>query len=248
MRIIYEKPITSYANRATGFAVNGTGIPDVDFDVGESYAGTLPVGKVGESTDGHMFFWFFPTTAADDPKEIIIWLNGGPGCSSLSGLLQENGPISWQKGTFKPYANLWSWHHISNVIWVEQPIGTGFSTGKVTAQDEDDVARQFMGFWRNFIDTFGMHGYKVFITGESYAGAFCPYIASNMLDANDTTYFDVGGMLIYDPTISGGSAAHASLNYFVQSWKNVSLSYAFDFPIGASSTCLIFPEGSIYPT
>lgn len=178
-----------------------------------------------------MFFWFFPTTAADDPKEIIIWLNGGPGCSSLSGLLQENGPMLWQRGTFKPYANPWSWHHISNVVWVEQPIGTGFSTGTVTAQNEDDVAHQFMGFWRHFIDTFGMQGYKVYVTGESYAGLYCPYIASNMLDANDTSYFDVRGMLIYDPVISAASAAQAPMNYFVQNWKNVSISYAFSSPI-----------------
>ncbi|KUI65651.1 Serine-type carboxypeptidase F [Cytospora mali] len=191
------------------------------FDVGESYAGTLPVGEVGDSVDGRMFFWFFPTTSANDSKEIIIWLNGGPGCSSLSGLLQENGPFLWQSGTFKPYANPWSWHHLSNVVWVEQPIGTGFSTGTVTAENEDDVAQQFMGFWKNFVDAFGMHEYKVYITGESYAGAYCPYIASNMLDANDTRYFDVKGMLIYDPSISGGSATNAPTNYFVQHWSNV---------------------------
>lgn len=149
------------------FVVDGAGIPDVDFDVGESYAGTLPVGTVGNSTDGQMFFWFFPTAAADQPKEIIIWLNGGPGCSSLSGMIQENGPFQWQSGTFKPNANPWSWHQLTNVVWVEQPIGTGFSTGTVTAKNEDDVAQQFMGFWRNFVDAFGLQGYKIYVTGES---------------------------------------------------------------------------------
>ena len=39
----------------------------------------------------------------------------------------------------------------------------------MTAKNEDDVATQFMGFWKNFVDTFGMQGYKVYITGESYA-------------------------------------------------------------------------------
>lgn len=156
-------PLTAH----TEFAVNGTGIPDVDFDVGESYAGTLPVGTVGNSTDGQMFFWFFPTAAADQPKEIIIWLNGGPGCSSLSGMIQENGPFQWQSGTFKPNANPWSWHQLTNVVWVEQPIGTGFSTGTVTATNEDDVAQQFMGFWKNFVDAFGLQGYKIYVTGES---------------------------------------------------------------------------------
>lgn len=119
-----------------------------------------------------------------------------PGCSSLSGLLQENGPFQWQTSTFGPYVNPWSWHHLSNIVWVEQPVGTGFSTGKVTATSEDDVAKQFMGFWKNFVDAFGMHGYSVYVTGESYAGAYCPYISSNMLDTNNTDYFNVKGMLM----------------------------------------------------
>ncbi|CAN8096712.1 unnamed protein product [Discula destructiva] len=203
----------------TKFVVNGTAIPDVNFDVGQSFAGSLPVGAANNGSN--MFFWFFPTTAETAPKEIVIWLNGGPGCSSLIGLLQENGPFLWQTGVSEPFANPWSWHHLSNVVWVEQPIGTGFSTGTVTAKSEDDVAIQFMGFWKNFVDAFGMQGYSVYITGESYAGAYCPFIASNMLDTNDTSYFNVKGMSIYDPVVSGGSAGITPTNYFVQYWENV---------------------------
>lgn len=58
------------------FAVNGTAIPDVDFDVGESYAGSLPIsGKPNE--EGNLFFWFFPSTNPAAKDEILIWLNGG---------------------------------------------------------------------------------------------------------------------------------------------------------------------------
>jgi carboxypeptidase D len=77
-------------------------------------------------------------------------------------------------------ANPWGWHHLANMLWVEQPIGTGFSVGTVTAQNEEDVAAQFMGFFKNFVDTFSMHGYKVYITGESYAYVSqMPYPASS---------------------------------------------------------------------
>ena len=55
------------------------------------------------------------------------------------------------------------------MVWIEQPVGTGFSTGTVSIHDEDELSQQFMGFWKNFIDTFGMQGYKVYVTGESYA-------------------------------------------------------------------------------
>lgn len=87
----------------------------------------------------------------------------------MMGLMQENGPIFWQKGTFKPVPNPWSWTNLTNVVWIEQPVGTGYSPGTPTAMNEKDVASQFLGFWRNFMNTFSMQGYKVFITGESYA-------------------------------------------------------------------------------
>jgi carboxypeptidase C (cathepsin A) len=110
-----------------------------------------------------------------------------PGCSSLEGLLQENGPFLWQYGTFKPVPNPYTWVNLTNVVWVEQPVGTGFSQGTVTATNEEDVAAQFLGFWENFVDTFALQGRKVYITGESYAGYYVPYIADAMLNKNDTT-------------------------------------------------------------
>lgn len=52
-----------------------------------------------------------------------------------------------------------------------------------------------------------------------------------MLDANDETYFNVSGMLIYDPVISGGSAGIAPTNYFVNYWRNVSYKHIFANPL-----------------
>lgn len=125
-----------------------------------------------------------------------------PGCSSLEGILQENGPFLWQYGTFAPVPNPYTWINLTNVVWVEQPVGTGFSQGTPTATSEEDVAEQFMGFWKNFMDTFDLKGKKVYITGESYAGAYVPYIASAFLDTNNTEYFNLIGSMIYDPVIT----------------------------------------------
>ncbi|KAK4127586.1 alpha/beta-hydrolase [Parathielavia appendiculata] len=187
--------------KTTKFAVDGKEIPDVDFDVGESYSGLLPISS-DPNDENYLFFWFFPSTNAAAEKEIVIWLNGGPGCSAFEGLLQENGPFLWQYGTYKPVKNPWSWHTLTNIVYVEQPVGTGFTTGTPTITNEEELAAQFMGFWKNFIDTFDMHGYKVYITGESYAGYYCPYIANAMLDAEDKTYFDMSGMTIYNPSLT----------------------------------------------
>ncbi|KAJ3339382.1 hypothetical protein HDU93_008290 [Gonapodya sp. JEL0774] len=194
------KPLFLNAN-TTKFAVNGSAIPLVDFDVGESYAGLLPISD--NATDpNQLFFWFFPSQNPASSKEIMIWLNGGPGCSSFEGLFQENGPFLWQYGTLKPFPNRWSWDKLVHTVWVEQPLGTGFTQGTPTAESEEEVAEQFLGFWKNFVKTFSMQGYKVYISGESYAGLYCPYIASAMLDKKDPTYFNMSGMLIYDPVIA----------------------------------------------
>lgn len=184
-------------NETEKFSVDGTKLPDIDFDIGESYAGLLPISNSSNEAS-ELFFWFFPSTDGAVKDEIIVWFTGGPGCSSLSGLFEENGPVTWKPGTFGPVPNPWSWHHLSHVVWIEQPIGTGYATGSPTYKNEDELAQQFMGFWKNFVDTFGTHNYSVYITGESYAGMYCPYVASNMLDAKDSKYFNVSGMLIYD--------------------------------------------------
>ncbi|KAA8649492.1 hypothetical protein EYZ11_010086 [Aspergillus tanneri] len=192
-----------YLNKKTErFLVDGKGIPEVDFDVGESYAGLLPNTPSGNSS---LFFWFFPSTNPKATDEITIWLNGGPGCSSLDGLLQENGPFLWQSGTYKPLPNPYSWTKLTNVVYVDQPAGTGFSPGPSTVRNEEDVAAQFNSWFKQFSDTFGLHGHKVYLTGESYAGQYIPYIASAMLDEKDTKYFNVKGIQINDPSINDDS-------------------------------------------
>ena len=139
------------------FAVRGAALPLVDFDVGESYAGLLPI---GDGAGSELYFWFFPSTSpvAHKNREILIYLTGGPGCSSIGELLQQNGPLLWQPGTFQPIQNKWSWHRLTNVVWVDQPVGTGFSQGVPIATREEDVAKQFLGWWKNFVNTFALQG------------------------------------------------------------------------------------------
>ncbi len=62
--------------------MNGTGIPSVNFDVGESYAGLLPIGD--ENDTDQLYFWFFPSTNPAAQKEIMIWVTGGVSPRMLS--------------------------------------------------------------------------------------------------------------------------------------------------------------------
>jgi carboxypeptidase D len=130
-----------------------------------------------------------------------LTLLGGPGCSSLEGFLQENGAFIWTWGQYNGLPNPYSWVNLTNMLWVEYPVGTGFSQGNVTASSEEDIAQDFIGFFRNFENIFGIQNYKIYITGESYAGRYVPYVASAMLDQNDTSLFNLSGILMYDPVI-----------------------------------------------
>ena len=188
-------PILIYSE----FAVEGTSVPNVHFDIGESYAGLLPNGPHGNSS---LYFWFFPSSNPDASDEITVWLNGGPGCSSLLGFLQENGPISWQSGTYAPIPNPYSWTNLTNMVWIDQPAGTGFSPGAPSVKNEHDVANQFNDFFKNFVETFDLQKRKVYLTGESYAGQYIPYIAENMLNRDDLTYYNLKGVQINDPSIN----------------------------------------------
>ncbi|KAK6542475.1 hypothetical protein TWF694_006428 [Orbilia ellipsospora] len=190
-----------YNSKTKDFWVNGTAgaIPDVKFNIPESYAGLLPIGN---DDSRQLYFWYFPTTGDSKAEDdLVIWLNGGPGCSSLQGLLQENGPFTWKAGTYLPTPNKYTWVNLTNIVYIDQPVGTGFSQGEPNIHDEAELADQFLGFLKNFIDKFDLHKKRLWITGESYAGMYVPYIA-NAIYTRYTESFNLKGIMIYDPFIA----------------------------------------------
>ncbi|KAH0839339.1 Alpha/Beta hydrolase protein [Lanmaoa asiatica] len=159
--------ITFTNPKVSEFWVNGSALPLVDFDVGPSWAGLLPISDDPNETR-QLFFWFFPPGPEGSLDDLIFWTNGGPGCSSLEGLLQENGPLSWSWGQAKATVNEYSWTNLSSVLWVEQPVGTGFSQGTPNIENEDQLAEQLVGFMQQFLEVFSeLKGKKLWLTGES---------------------------------------------------------------------------------
>ena len=95
----------------------------------EFYSGLIPIDESDPSRN--LFFIFKPAiNASINPREVTIWLNGGPGCSSLVGFFEENGPFLWRAGQYQPERNPFSWAQITNMLWVEQPVGTGYTEGR----------------------------------------------------------------------------------------------------------------------
>ncbi|KAF8671642.1 Alpha beta-hydrolase [Rhizoctonia solani] len=193
----------SFANpKAAQYLVDGTKIPEVDFDVGPSWSGLMPIsGNANETRK--LFFWFWPTTNQEYTDDLVFWTNGGPGCSSLEGLLQENGPFTWPTGTAKPIRNQWAWTNLSHVLWVEQPVGTGFSQGIPNITNEDQLAAQFAGFLAQFLEVFSeLKGKNFYATGESYAGVYVPYIANYLYENPKAVDLKLKGTWITDPAVS----------------------------------------------
>lgn len=202
------------------FVVNGTAIPDVDFDIGESYAGLLPISGAADETR-ELFFWFFPSTNPNCAEEVTIWLNGGPGCSSLSGLLTENGPFTWEAGTMAPVQNPYTWVNLTNMLWVEQPVGVGYTQGVPNITNEVELGKEFVGFYQQFVKAFGIEGWDLYLTGESYAGYYVPYIADSFITADDPN-IHLKGIAINDPIIGDGTVQQQIiLADYVEYWNNL---------------------------
>ena len=132
-------------------------------------------------------YWY----AASELKEapVVLWLNGGPGSSSILGFLQENGPLLMNStGGFME--NPWSWTKVAHLFVIESPIGVGYSycaaqkKGKVCANTDKFTASTaraaLVDFFTNKFPELASQDF--FITGESYAGVYIPTLAKEILD------------------------------------------------------------------
>ncbi|KAK1230491.1 hypothetical protein PQX77_006419 [Marasmius sp. AFHP31] len=199
-----QAPTITFSNpKAQDFFVDGTKIPEVNFDAGPSWSGLMPISSDPNETR-KLFFWFWPTSDEAFTKNLLFWTNGGPGCSSLEGFLQENGPISWSWGQAEPTPNPFAWTRLSHVLWVEQPVGTGFSQGTPNITNDDELAEQVAGFLEQFLEVFSeLKGNDFYVSGESYAGFYVPYIA-NWLFEHPGPDLNLKGIWIADPTLTYG--------------------------------------------
>lgn len=92
------------------------------------------------------------------------------------------------------------------MIWIEQLVGVGHTQGVPNITNEVELAQELLGFYKSFVDAFQVHGRKVYLTGESYAGFYVPYIADAFINANDSTYYNLKGVAINDPIIGDATA------------------------------------------
>jgi len=104
---------------------------------------------------GNLFFWHFQNRHIGDRQRTVIWLNGGPGCSSLDGALMEIGPYRVREGGQLEY-NEGSWDEFANLLFVDNPVGTGFSYVDTDSYVHElkDMAAEFVTFLERWFEVF----------------------------------------------------------------------------------------------
>ncbi|KAM7278879.1 hypothetical protein ACFE04_006013 [Oxalis oulophora] len=136
-----------------------------------------------------MFYMFFESRNRNSSSTapVVLWLNGGPGCSSELGLFYENGPYKINKD-FSLKWNDYGWDQASNILFVDQPLGTGFSQfhgfGQIPT-DEVGVSDDLYDFMQAFFSEHKQIAKNDFyITGESFAGHYVPAFAERVSRGN----------------------------------------------------------------
>jgi len=186
---------------SANFVGSVPGFPgDLPFD---AYAGYLP------ANDGQkQMFYFFAESQSDPSNDpVVMWLNGGPGCSSFDGFVYEQGPFFFNSGPMGLEQNLtlnpYSWNKVANMIYLDSPCGVGLSystnqsdyitNDKVTAMDSNNFLRNFFTAYPEFQEN------DFYIAGESYAGIYVPTLAQQIMLGNkngQTPIINLEGILV----------------------------------------------------
>lgn len=132
-----------------------------------------------------MFYWYFESRHDPENAPLVIWMNGGPGASSMLGALFEVGPCSVTEDGQGTTRNPHSWTEFANVVFVDQPIGVGFSTPQDPSLWAGDLLEAGLDFSR-FLDVFVEEAFPelasrpIHLAAESFGGRYAPTYASMM--------------------------------------------------------------------
>jgi carboxypeptidase C (cathepsin A) len=199
-----------------------TDLPGLPFGYNHAmFAGDISVDEPTLENKGSIFYWLLESQDSPSTDPLLIWLNGGPGCSSMEGLLIEHGPFLAADRGFDLELNFFSWNRNANVLYVDQPVGTGFArveNGEY-ARSQSDVNVMFMAFLKRWMALHpGYSNHSIFLGGESYAGRYIPHFVREMELAGG---FRIEGVLIgngwTDPIVQSEALIEYSLSHGILS-------------------------------
>ncbi|KAJ7976577.1 Carboxypeptidase [Quillaja saponaria] len=186
------------------------GQPHVTF---QQFSGYIPV---DENKQRALFYYFVEAETNPASKPLLLWLNGGPGCSSIGvGAFTEHGPFITNEKTL--VKNEYSWNKEANLLYLESPAGVGFSystnnsfysyiNDEITAQD----SLVFLQRW--FLKFPEYKNRDLYISGESYAGHYVPQLAQLIIESK--VNFNLKGIAIGNPLLEFSTDFNSQDDYF----------------------------------
>ncbi|CAA7014219.1 unnamed protein product [Microthlaspi erraticum] len=148
---------------------------------------------VGEEENHQMFYYFIKSERNPEEDPLLVWLTGGPPCSSFSGLVFENGPISFKveayNGTIPSLVSTtYSWTKVANIIYLDQPVGVGFSYSRnplAELPSDTGEVKLIHEFIRKWLDKHPEYFSNPFyVSGNSYSGKVIPAIVQEISNGN----------------------------------------------------------------
>ncbi|KAJ3693819.1 hypothetical protein LUZ60_009299 [Juncus effusus] len=154
------------------------------------YSGYVTVNSIAGRA---LFYWLQEVQGGDDVSEsvpLVLWLNGGPGCSSVAyGASEELGAFRIKSDGETLFLNEYAWNKVANVLFLESPAGVGFSYSNTSSDlytaGDNRTAWDAYTFLLEWLERFPKYKYRDFyITGESYAGHYVPQLSQIVYEQN----------------------------------------------------------------
>ncbi|CAO3637026.1 unnamed protein product [Cunninghamella blakesleeana] len=149
-------------------------------------------GYIDVAEDQHYFFWFFESRQQPEKAPVTLWLNGGPGSSSMFGLWEELGPCRViNNGSEAIYNEKGSWNKASNLLFIDQPSQVGLSYGNSSLSSTEGGSKYMYIFLQIFYEAFPQYKTNDFhFFGESYGGRYVPTYADYIYQQNQNKASD----------------------------------------------------------
>ncbi|CAI9286837.1 unnamed protein product [Lactuca saligna] len=199
LNTINEKPVMKTSFNEVKTDDNGrtmeddyikAGLPGQPLSKGLSFKQFAGYINVDSFNGRNLFYYFVEAHHQPSTKPLVLWLNGGPGCSSLGvGAMLEIGPFGVNADGKTLYSRQFAWNRVANVLFLESPAGVGFSYSNTTSDyglsGDKRTAEDSYVFLVNWFKRFPHYkNHDFYIIGESYAGFYIPELADIITKKN----------------------------------------------------------------
>ncbi|KAG8649012.1 hypothetical protein MANES_08G061200v8 [Manihot esculenta] len=187
------------------------GQPKVSF---QQYAGYI---TIDEKQKRALFYYFVEAETEPASKPLLLWLNGGPGCSSVgAGGFSEHGPFRTTDGKTL-IRHQYSWNKEANILYLDSPAGVGFSysvdTSFYNTVNDTITAQDSLKFLQNWLVKFPEYKSRdLFIAGESYGGHYVPQLAELIVLSG--LHFNLKRIALGNPLLDFNTDANSRGDFF----------------------------------